>query len=360
MNEDDLAGVTFDVLANDSDPDGDTVSLGSFDGSTIANGVLTDNGGGSFTYVPDPAFFGSETFTYTASDGTGASAPGTVTITIVPQPDNPVAGADSYVTNQATLLTVPAPGLLGNDYDEDGDGLTVAPTLVAGAAERDRRPPAGRFVRLHAKPALRRDGHVHLPHRRRDGPHRRRHRRDHRELDGHVVGSVPAVRRPVRRRLGHLDGRSPGSLTRARLRQRRRPGLTIKSSGGSENENDPAKYQIWRYVLATPLQLNGPVALQLWSTSKDFRTDKDAHPHLYLYDCAAGGTACTKIAETDVHFRDWNGSTANWVYHEITIGSVNRSIAAGRELRIRLLVHHEDVWVAMTAAYPSALQITTG
>ena len=137
-------------------------------------------------------------------------------------------------------------------------------------------------------------------------------------------------------------------------------GLTIKSSDGRENENDPAKYQIWRYVLATPLQLNGPVALQLWSTSKDFRTDKDAHPHLYLYDCAAGGTACTKLAETDVHFRDWNGSTANWVYHEITIGSVNRSIAAGRELRIRLLVQHNDVWVAMTAAYPSALLITTG
>ncbi len=84
------------------------------------------------------------------------------------------------------------------------------------------------------------------------------------------------------------------------------------------------------------------------------------HPHVYLYDCAAGGTACTKIAETDVHVRDWNGSTANWIYHEITIGSVDRSIAAGRELRIRLLVQHDDVWVAMTAAYPSALQITTG
>ena len=137
-------------------------------------------------------------------------------------------------------------------------------------------------------------------------------------------------------------------------------GLTIKASSGSESESNPAKYQIWSYVLTSPLQLNGPVALQLWSTLKDFRTDKNAHPHVYLYDCAAGGTACTKIAETAIHVNDWNGTTANWVYHEISIGSVNRSIAAGRELRIRVLVQHEDLWVALTAAYPTALQITSG
>ena len=113
-------------------------------------------------------------------------------------------------------------------------------------------------------------------------------------------------------------------------------------------------------MVGAPLQLNGPVMLQLWSSTKQFKTDKDGHPHLYLYDCAAGGTPCTKIAETDEHVDDWNGSTADWVYHEITIGSVNRSIAAGRELHIRLLVQHEDFWFPLTAAYPSALQITTG
>ncbi len=132
VNEDDTAGVTFDVLANDSDPDGDTVTLDSFDGSSIANGTLTTNGGGSFTYLPDPAFFGSETFTYTVVDGNGGTASAGVTITVVAQPDDPVAGADAYTTAQSTDLTVSAPGVLVNDYDEDGDGLTVVTSVVVG------------------------------------------------------------------------------------------------------------------------------------------------------------------------------------------------------------------------------------
>jgi hypothetical protein len=44
-----------------------------------------------------------------------------------------------------------------------------------------------------------------------------------------------------------------------------------------------------------------------------------------IYDCAAGGTPCTKIAETEIHYKNWNGPTANWLYHEITIGSVSRT-----------------------------------
>ena len=61
-------GVTFNVLTNDTDVDLDSLTLDSFDGSTIANGMLTDNGGGSFTYVSDPNFFGVETFTYDVTD----------------------------------------------------------------------------------------------------------------------------------------------------------------------------------------------------------------------------------------------------------------------------------------------------
>ena len=86
----------------------------------------------------------------------------------------------------------------------------------------------------------------------------------------------------------------------------------------------------------------------------DFQTGKDAHPYVYLYDCAAGGTPCTKIAETDIHFNNWNGTTANWVYHEITIGSVSRTISSGRELRIRLLVNHNDLWSPSPPPTPAA------
>ena len=83
------AGVTFDVLANDTDTDaGDTLSVSALT-SPVADGTLTDNGGGSFTYVPDSDFAGSETFSYTASDGNGGTSTAVVTLTVASQPDAP-------------------------------------------------------------------------------------------------------------------------------------------------------------------------------------------------------------------------------------------------------------------------------
>jgi hypothetical protein len=55
----------------------------------------------------------------------------------------------------------------------------------------------------------------------------------------------------------------------------------------------------------------------------------------------------------------WNGGSSTWVYREITIGSVDRTIILGRELRVRLQSSQNDLWVAMTAALPSALAVTT-
>jgi hypothetical protein len=136
-------------------------------------------------------------------------------------------------------------------------------------------------------------------------------------------------------------------------------GLTIKSSDGDEDNSDPREWQEWRYVLPAPLVLNGPVRLQLWSTTSFFQLGKSVHPHVYLYDCDPGGASCVKLAENDVHVDNGNLLPV-WVLREVTIGSVSRTIATGRELRVRLLVQHHDIWVAMTATYPSALAITTG
>jgi hypothetical protein len=53
----------------------------------------------------------------------------------------------------------------------------------------------------------------------------------------------------------------------------------------------------------------------------------------------------------------WNG-LLSWGQHDISVGTVNATLAAGHELRLRLYVGHGDQWVAMTAALPSSLSLS--
>ena len=71
----------FGVLANDSDVDDDTLTAVQV--ADPAHGTLTLNDDGSFSYVPDGDWTGSDSFTYRASDSEAASAPALVTIEVV-------------------------------------------------------------------------------------------------------------------------------------------------------------------------------------------------------------------------------------------------------------------------------------
>jgi VCBS repeat-containing protein len=71
--------VTIDVLNNDSDIDGDTLTVDSV--THGINGSVTNNGG-NVTYTPAPGFNGTDSFTYTISDGNGGTDTATVTVTI--------------------------------------------------------------------------------------------------------------------------------------------------------------------------------------------------------------------------------------------------------------------------------------
>lgn len=72
--------VTINVLANDSDPNGDTLTVTSV--TQPANGTATNNGNGTVTYDPDCAFQGTDTFTYTISDGQGGMDTATVSVRV--------------------------------------------------------------------------------------------------------------------------------------------------------------------------------------------------------------------------------------------------------------------------------------
>jgi len=74
----------------------------------------------------------ARTVSFTVNDGAANSNTATVTITVNPLNDAPVAVDDAYATDEDTTLTVPAVGVLGNDSDVDGDPLTAV--LVSGPA----------------------------------------------------------------------------------------------------------------------------------------------------------------------------------------------------------------------------------
>ncbi|WP_255059507.1 Ig-like domain-containing protein [Mycolicibacterium arenosum] len=119
------------VLGNDTDVENSTLTATLDSGP--ANGTLTFNANGSFTYTPDADFAGTDSFTYTVSDGTDASDPATVTITIAAVNDAPVAVADAYTVTEDGTLTVPVgTGVLGNDTDVENGSLTA--TLDSGPA----------------------------------------------------------------------------------------------------------------------------------------------------------------------------------------------------------------------------------
>lgn len=113
------------LLANDTDVDVNALSAVLVNGP--ANGTLTLNANGGFSYTPLLNFVGADSFTYRANDGTVSSSVASVSISVMPPPNiAPVAQEDSYSTTKNSTLTVnAASGVLANDMDSDGHPLSA-------------------------------------------------------------------------------------------------------------------------------------------------------------------------------------------------------------------------------------------
>jgi hypothetical protein len=135
ITDEDIA-VTIDVLANDSDPEGDTLVITTYDAASAQGGSI-DCSSGQCIYTPPANFYGSDSFSYFANDGLqNSSVPATVSITVNPINDaGPVAVDDAYSVNEDTLLSVDASsGVLANDTDVDNDPLTAILVAESGPA----------------------------------------------------------------------------------------------------------------------------------------------------------------------------------------------------------------------------------
>ncbi|WP_446376697.1 Ig-like domain-containing protein [Coleofasciculus sp. D1-CHI-01] len=116
--------VTIDVLANDSDPvEGDSVFIDSFDaisllGSTISqddNGTPNDLTDDQLVYTPEFGFVGTDSFTYTISDGNGGTSTATVDVIVEPIQDMTLLGTPLDDTLVANIGNDTLFGLMGED-----------------------------------------------------------------------------------------------------------------------------------------------------------------------------------------------------------------------------------------------------
>jgi len=129
LDTDEDATASINVLVNDVDVDGDSLSITAFDATTVQGSTVTCSDAGDCTYTPVLNFNGIDSFTYTASDGHGGSGTATVHVTVAPVNDNPVANDDAATTDEDTSIVI---SVLANDNDLDGDSLAVS-SVTPGA-----------------------------------------------------------------------------------------------------------------------------------------------------------------------------------------------------------------------------------
>ncbi|OBT23599.1 polymer-forming cytoskeletal family protein [Vibrio cyclitrophicus] len=108
-----------DLLVGASDIDGDELSIENVL-YTGADGVLSDNGDGTYSFAPNENFNGDVQFSFDVSDGTGSTA-AVIDVSVTPENDPPVAGSTSYTVQEDGQITISDEQLLANSSDVEGD-----------------------------------------------------------------------------------------------------------------------------------------------------------------------------------------------------------------------------------------------
>ena len=117
--------VAIEVLANDSDVDGDVLSVSAVATPGKGTAVISDT---LVVYTPNTNFTGTDTFTYTVYDGSYSDV-GLVTVDVRTENGVPVAANDTASTVQNVAVAI---AVLTNDSDPDGDLLTIASVTTPG------------------------------------------------------------------------------------------------------------------------------------------------------------------------------------------------------------------------------------
>jgi gliding motility-associated-like protein len=122
--------ISGDLLANDTDPEGNVQGVNTTPISNPSNGSVVINPDGTYTYTPNTDFVGNDQFVYSVCDNGSPVACDTATVylTVLPEPNTTTAEDDI----NSTPLDTPVNGnVLTNDSDAEGDNQSVNPTPLA-------------------------------------------------------------------------------------------------------------------------------------------------------------------------------------------------------------------------------------
>ncbi|MGA7676648.1 MAG: Ig-like domain-containing protein [Rhizomicrobium sp.] len=124
--------VTFDPRSNDSDSDGNALTITAV--GSPSHGTVVNNSGTSVTYTPTTYYYGSDSFTYTISDGHGGTATATVAVTVNHVNQPPVAGnfgVSAQNQSQPPYFYIYSAYISPLAYCSDPDGDTLTITSVS-------------------------------------------------------------------------------------------------------------------------------------------------------------------------------------------------------------------------------------
>ena len=134
--------VRLDPRANDSDPDGDALTVVAATLEPPAGGTVTIEGGSTLVIRTAAGYVGPLTVGYTLADARGAQAAGVVSVAVVAAPKNrpPTTTADSAAVKRGHSVRIP---VLANDADPDGDALKL---VKAGSPKKGKAKRSGASI----------------------------------------------------------------------------------------------------------------------------------------------------------------------------------------------------------------------
>ncbi|NND01528.1 MAG: HD domain-containing protein [Acidimicrobiia bacterium] len=340
---------TVDVLANDSDPDGDLDSASLqivLQGSMGSASVTAAFGQADpvVTYVPADNEYGSDSFRYQVCDLASNCSTGSVFVTIRSVNDAPVAVADAASTSAGSPVDV---AVLDNDYDVDDDVIFIASydavsdgggivnctntcvytprdgfsgtdmfsyTVVDGAGSKDATTVSVTVVSqdliwyLRSSAAGDVASQPKLPLSASSGP---------------TNGSLPNYDIDRDATVGLLLHRGPAGM------------------GSQLAETDSTKFQLWSATLPSETQLAGSARVTLHAAMKDMNSGRDARVRVFLLDCASSteaGADCSTIAVGTVTRRPWAATPDTWIGFTAYLGDIDYPIVAGRAVVVKVVV----------------------